>query len=459
MDTVLVIVADIAGKVIGRGGAKIKSIQEQTGSTVRVIDGDTADSRLVIISGNEEVRRAAADIVQEVVGRKLLRTETRAAQDKSARWAPGTPKRRSRPRRDESPPEVIQLSDEAWEEIFRDNEERERLLRENRPRILKDFYVEHTEVTAMSAKDVEAFRAAKNSISVQYVPGADDTRPIPKPIKTFVHAFHRFPEIMAVLDKQKFTTPTPVQCQAWPIIMSGHDLIAIAQTGTGKTLAYILPALVHLQRQPTPREERKGPSVAIIGPTRELVMQIEAEVKKYIFDGIRVICVYGASCLDTQVKRLLLEKPDIVVATPGRLNELVSLKAVDTENVSYLVLDEADRMLDMGFKAQVELALREVRSDRQTILTSATWPESVQGMADYFTKNAVHINIGSFDLTTVKTVDQKIIIINERKKETWSLNFLKNQLKKKDKTIIFMRTKVAVDKLYEKLINQNINCR
>jgi len=129
----------------------------------------------------------------------------------------------------------------------------------------------------MSDEEVEHFRVSKNNIMVKYI-DENNVNPIPKPVLKFSHAFEDYPDILIEMQKQKFETPSPVQCQAWPIIMSGHDLIAIAQTGTGKTLAFLLPAFIHIDFQPTPRNERKGPSVLVLAPTRELVLQIESEV-------------------------------------------------------------------------------------------------------------------------------------------------------------------------------------
>jgi len=263
-----------------------------------------------------------------------------------------------------------------------------------------------------------------------------------------------------VIKKQKFISPSPIECQAWPIIMSGHDLIAIAQTGTGKTLAYILSALIHLLQQPTPRIKRIGPSVLILGPTRELVLQIHDEITKYLHNNIKVVCVYGGGVSTLTHQQLIqTENPDSIVATPGRLNDLVGIQAIKLEHVSYMVLDEADCMLDMGFKNQIELSLRHVRSDKQTILTSATWPTAVQHLANYFAKNPLHITIGSLDLSTVDTVTQNIIILEERQKEGWLDNFISNDLSKNDKVIIFMRKKTSVDKMYENFNSKNIACR
>jgi len=465
MSKVLVIESAMAGLVIGRGGSMIKSIQNDSGAKIKLSYGSTADTQNVTIIGNEEAQRLAVTMIENLVG-KVLRSETKTTppppprQQTHGRGRGGS--WRSRPRRTASPVETFNISDEAWEEVLRENKQMELDLLQSLPPIVKDFYMEHNEVKAMSDEEVQSFRTFQNNIIVQYVDidGAECVRPIPKPIKTFEHAFSSFPDIMKVIKKQKFTMPSPIQCQAWPIIMSGHDLIAIAQTGTGKTLAYILPALIHLLKQPTPRKERIGPSVVIMGPTRELVLQIHNEITKYLYDDIKVICVYGGG-VSAQVHQKLIEdeKPDIVVATPGRLNDLIGIQAVKLEHVSYLVLDEADRMLDMGFKNQIELSLRHVRPDKQTILTSATWPEAVKNLAKYFAKNPLHVTIGSLDLSAVNTITQKIIMLKENQKEAWLDDFMRNNLSKDDKIIIFMRKKSSVDNMYERFIRKNIKCR
>ncbi len=113
---------------------------------------------------------------------------------------------------------------------------------------------------------------------------------IPKPVKKIEHAFDRFPEIMAECKRQNFINPTPIQSQLWPILLNGGDCVGIAQTGTGKTLAFLLPALIHIDNQTTPREKRLGPNVLVLSPTRELAIQIEQEVKKINYKGIRSLC-------------------------------------------------------------------------------------------------------------------------------------------------------------------------
>jgi len=296
----------------------------------------------------------------------------------------------------------------------------------------------------MSDQEVEDFRLSKNNIMVKYI-DENNTKPIPKPVLTFSHAFEDYPEILEEIQKQKFETPSPVQCQAWPIIMSGHDLIAIAQTGTGKTLAFLLPAFVHLDLQSTPRNKRKGPSVLVLAPTRELVLQIESEVKKYSYKGIKAMSVYGGASSGKQ-KECLRNGVEIVIATPGRLNDFVGSDNIDLSDVTFLILDEADRMLDLGFEPQIRVSLLKVRPDRQTIMTSATWPPGVKRLAKSYTTNPIQVMVGSLDLTTVNTVKQDILIMEEEEKEFWLDNFLKH-CSDDDKVIIFVNRKVTVDQL------------
>ena len=125
-----------------------------------------------------------------------------------------------------------------------------------------------------------------NNITITHFK-ADDDRPIPNPVMNFAQAFAHYPQLLEAVQSQQFKDPSPIQCQAWPVLLKGHDLIGIAQTGTGKTLAFLLPAFVHIEGQPTPRSERSGPSVLIMAPTRELAQQIEREVAKFPYKGIK----------------------------------------------------------------------------------------------------------------------------------------------------------------------------
>ena len=179
--------------------------------------------------------------------------------------------------------------------------------------MVKDFYEEDPEITAMTREEVVEYRKKNFNIIVELfkkdsfnyglttVKKEEDTRTpeeiedylfqiIPKPVKTIEQAFKRFPEILEQCRIQKFVNPSPVQSQLWPILLKGLDCVGIAQTGTGKTLAFLLPALIHIDNQITPRDKRVGPNCLVLSPTRELAIQIEHEVKKINYKGIKSVC-------------------------------------------------------------------------------------------------------------------------------------------------------------------------
>ncbi|KAF7272602.1 hypothetical protein GWI33_014638 [Rhynchophorus ferrugineus] len=204
----------------------------------------------------------------------------------------------------------------------------------------------------------------KNNIVMDRIMTKDDiVKPIPKPLLTFEQAFYNYPEILVELKKAKFEKPTHLQRQAWPILLSGEDMICIAQAGSGKTLAFLLPAFIHIDGQTITKEERRGPTILIVAPTRELVIQINKEVIKYQYRGITSCCVYGGVDRKKEVAALQ-EGVDIVIATPGRMNDLMNSGELYIENITYLILDEADRMLDMGFEPQIRRVLYGIRPTR-----------------------------------------------------------------------------------------------
>lgn len=155
---------------------------------------------------------------------------------------------------------------------------------------MKNFYKEHPDITKLSPQAVDLFRETSNNITVSRAfpdkPLADV--PIPNPVMKFEHCFAEYPDMLDEIKKQGFERPSPIQSQAWPVLLKGEDLIGIAQTGTGKTLAFLLPAMIHTEFQPVPRgPERGGPNVLVMAPTRELAQQIEKEVAKYPFRGMK----------------------------------------------------------------------------------------------------------------------------------------------------------------------------
>uniref|UniRef100_A0A8C6Y1H5 RNA helicase n=1 Tax=Naja naja TaxID=35670 RepID=A0A8C6Y1H5_NAJNA len=274
-----------------------------------------------------------------------------------------------------------------------------------------------------------------NSISCDDLKDGEKRR-IPNPVCKFEDAFKYHSDIMANIKKVGFEKPTPIQSQAWPIILQGFDLIGIAQTGTGKTLAYLMPGFIHLDSQPISREKRNGPGMLVLIPTRELALQVEAECLKYSYKGIKSICIYGGGDRKGQINTVT-KGVDIVIATPGRLNDLQMNGFINLKSITYLVLDEADRMLDMGFEPQIMKILLDIRPDRQTVMTSAVWnPITFQS---YFL-------VINFILQAVNTVEQKIIVIPEEEKRAFTHHFV-DTMKSDDKTIIFVGKKLTADDL------------
>ncbi|XP_054248846.1 probable ATP-dependent RNA helicase DDX43 [Indicator indicator] len=310
------------------------------------------------------------------------------------------------------------------------------------PPIEKNFYKESPRTASMSPEEVEVWRKENNNIVCDDLKEGEK-RCIPNPVCTFEDVFEHYPDIMANIRKVGFQKPTPIQSQAWPIILQGIDLIGIAQTGTGKTLAYLLPGFIHLTSQPVSQNERGGPGMLVLAPTRELALQVEAECSKYAYKGIKSVCIYGGGDRKGQIN-LVTKGVDIVIATPGRLNDLQMNNFINLKSITYLVLDEADRMLDMGFEPQIMKILIDVRPDRQTTMTSATWPDGVRRLAKSYLKNPMIVYVGTLDLAAVNTVEQKVLVVLEGEKRALMQHFV-DSMKPKDKVIIFVGKKNTVD--------------
>lgn len=309
----------------------------------------------------------------------------------------------------------------------------------------KDFYKEHPSVTARSHHEVQEF-LRKKEISVI---GGN----APKPVFYFEEA--GYPEdIMATIRQQGFVEPTAIQAQAWPIALSGNDFVGIAQTGSGKTLGFILPGFIHLRSQPRLRRG-DGPIILVLAPTRELAQQVEGVSNTFGRPcGIRTCCVYGGASRGPQIRELE-RGVEVCIATPGRLIDFLDSGKTNLKRCTYLVLDEADRMLDMGFEPQIRKIIDQIRPDRQTLMWSATWPKEVKGLATDFLKDYVHINIGSLDLSANHNITQIIEICQDYEKE-YKLTKLLEQImgEAENKTLVFVETKRKTDELTRRLRSQ-----
>lgn len=302
---------------------------------------------------------------------------------------------------------------------------------------------EHAPVDVGSGLSAEAYRR-RHEISVS---GGN----VPPPFTTFEAT--GFPsELLKEVHQAGFSVPTPIQAQSWPIAMQGRDIVAIAKTGSGKTLGYLLPGFMHLKQRRN--NSQMGPTVLVLSPTRELATQIQDEAVKFGRSSrISCTCLYGGAPKGPQLKELD-RGVDIVVATPGRLNDILETRRVSLNQVSYLVLDEADRMLDMGFEPQIRKIVKEVPTRRQTLMYTATWPKEVRKIAADLLSNAVQVNIGNADeLVANKSITQYVEVLSSMEKQRRLEQILRSQ-EPGSKIIIFCATKKMCDLLARNLSRQ-----
>ncbi|KAM9473502.1 putative ATP-dependent RNA helicase DDX17 [Salvelinus alpinus] len=310
------------------------------------------------------------------------------------------------------------------------------------PKFEKNFYNEHPDVQRMSQYDLEEFRR-KKEITIR---GSG----CPKPVSSFSQA--HFPQyVMDVLIQQNFKEPTAIQAQGFPLALSGRDMVGIAQTGSGKTLSYLLPAIVHINHQPY-LERGDGPICLVLAPTRELAQQVQQVVHEYGKSSrIKSTCVYGGAPKGPQI-RDLERGVEICIATPGRLIDFLEAGKTNLRRCTYLVLDEADRMLDMGFEPQIRKIVDQIRPDRQTLMWSATWPKDVRQLAEDFLKDYVQINVGALELSANHNILQIVDVCTESEKDNKLLQLMEEIMaEKENKTIIFVETKKRCDDLTRRM--------
>ena len=239
--------------------------------------------------------------------------------------------------------------------------------------------------------------------------------------------------------------PFPIQEYCIPLILKGKDVIGQAHTGTGKTAAFSLPLINRIRS--------KGPIQAlIIVPTRELAMQVTTEIKKFSkYMGTRCLAIYGGQGINIQ-KEHLRRGVQIIVATPGRLIDHLKQGTIQLEDVNYVVLDEADRMLDMGFIDDIKFILFYVNERRQTCLFSATMPVEILRLSREYMKDPEQIRLNEAEIS-LETIDQSYLIIEEREKFKHLCNFIKNR-EKGQQTIVFVATKQRTQRIADELNKQ-----
>jgi ATP-dependent RNA helicase RhlE len=258
------------------------------------------------------------------------------------------------------------------------------------------------------------------------------------------------PKITTAIKEAGYEEPTPIQAKAIPVVLEGRDVIGVAQTGTGKTAAFVLPMLEKMQT--------RGPSrcmrALVIAPTRELVVQIEENVQAYGRHlHLRYKTIYGGVGEQPQIDALR-RGVDFVVATPGRLMDLMGRNFVDFKDIEFVVLDEADRMLDMGFLPSIKKIVAQLPKTRQTLLFSATLSKEIESIAKDFLKDPVTVQIGARS-TPAELVAQQVIEVPKAAKTDLLIHLLKDQAL--EMVLVFSRTKHGADKIARKLAQAGIS--
>ena len=249
------------------------------------------------------------------------------------------------------------------------------------------------------------------------------------------------PKILDLLEKMKFTVPTPIQRKAIPAALEGADVIGVAQTGTGKTLAFAIPSIQGLL-------QKKGRCLVLV-PTRELALQVDETFRKIapVF-GLKTVVIIGGASMNNQLSDLK-RKPRVIIATPGRLMDHVGQKTIKLSDIEVLVIDEADRMLDMGFLPDIRRILNLIPRERQTMLFSATIPEEVLRIASTEMKLPVHIEVAPSG-TAAENVSQELFIVKKEDKKRILGKILEQY---KGSVLLFSRTKIGAKKITSMLKN------
>jgi len=314
----------------------------------------------------------------------------------------------------------------------------------------RNFYREVPELARMSDTEVESYRKQLDEIKVR---GKD----VPKPLRNWNQA-GLTGRVAEVIRRAGFERPLPIQAQAVPVIMGGRDCIGIAKTGSGKTLAFVLPMIRHVKDQP-PLVEGDGPVALVMAPTRELVNQISKEVKRFArAAGLNCTAVYGGSGVANQISELK-RGTEIVVCTPGRMIDILATgtgKITNLRRVTYLVMDEADRMFDMGFEPQIMRIVNNVRPDRQTVLFSATFPRAVEQLARKVLTNPIEIQVGGRSVVN-SDITQYVEIRPEEERFLRLLELL-GQWYEQGKLLIFVSSQDRCDSLFRDLLRAGYPC-
>lgn len=261
--------------------------------------------------------------------------------------------------------------------------------------------------------------------------------------------------ILKALKHQNYIEPTEIQAKSIPLVLSGDDILGSAQTGTGKTAAFAIPIIQHLVKGEHNLQKNRKISSLIVTPTRELAIQIEENFKAYSkYTKLKTTVIFGGVSQHGQT-RALSNGIDILVATPGRLLDLINQGFISINAVKYFVLDEADRMLDMGFIHDIKKIIAKLPKKRQSLFFSATMPQNILDLSKQILVNPEKVAVNAVS-SAADTIQQYLYTTNKNNKKELLLHILKDS--KLDQVLLFSRTKHGADKIVRNLKKKNINC-
>ena len=345
-------------------------------------------------------------------------------------------------------PLYIDTDDEDAQEIIENMEEKkvQTLIKEDKPKpkdtipIVKNIYIESDAIKRKSKEDIDQIRKDLGNIVVH---GLN----VPSPILNWTD--FGLPEpVLQAIKLRNFEKPTPIQCQAIPCILSGRDVIGCAVTGSGKTLAFILPCLLHVLAQP--KTGQNEACAVLLSPTRELAYQTHNECKSFFeLMGKKTACLYGGVDIENQ---LIAIKNGVsaIVATPGRFVDLLTHSSFSLDRVGYFVVDEADRMFDLGFEPQVMRIADSMRKDKQTLMFSATFPHTVERCARKILHNSIEIVVGVRNVVS-SVIEQHVLVLPEEEKLTKLLKIIGDHAKEGEQILVFTNTQSKAELLFGQL--------
>ena len=319
----------------------------------------------------------------------------------------------------------------------------------------KSFYHEPSELSEMTEEEVADLRLELDGIKIR---GVDAPKPVQKWSQCGLGV-----QSLEVIQRLGYEKPSSIQTQAIPSIMSGRDVIGVAKTGSGKTIAFLLPMFRHIKDQ-RPLDSLDGPVGLVMTPTRELATQIHKECKPFLKAlNLRAVCAYGGAPIKEQIADLK-RGAEIIVCTPGRMIDLLAAnsgRVTNLRRVTYVVLDEADRMFDMGFEPQVMKILANIRPDRQTVLFSATFPRQMESLARKTLSKPVEIVVGGRSVVAPE-ITQIVEVRSEEAKFVRLLELLGNlyseEKNEDDRALIFVDRQESADSLLRDLMRKGYPC-